>query len=169
MAEEIKKETTEETTEETAGTAEETTVAGEHSKNFEEAREIYRKKTEEIRQKSQEANEALTQGKGRLKLETPIRSGSGEIDELAYDFTELTGLEYTEAMDSDISASQIFRITNRQALSLFAAAAAKQTPALDSRDILERIGMTDSVVASQLAILFFSASTRAGRLRISRR
>ena len=168
MAEEIKKENMEETVE-TTETEDEGTVVGKHTKNYEEVREALQRTAEEIKQKSQEANEALAAGKGKLKLETPIKSSEGDIDELAYDFTELTGLEYTEAMDGDMNASQIFRITNRQALSLFAAAAAKQTPALDRRDILERIGMTDSVVASQLAILFFSASTRAGRMRISRR
>ena len=48
-------------------------------------------------------------------------------------------------------------------------AAAKQTEKVDTRDIIERIGMTDAVEAVQLATLFFSASTRAGRLRISKR
>lgn len=132
-------------------------------------REELEERTREIREKSKEANEALTEGKGKLELEKPIMAGDTEIKELVYDFTELSGLEYTEAMDSDMNASQIFRITNKQALSLFAIAAAKQTPQLDRRDIVERIGMTDSVAATQLAILFFSASTRAGRMRISRK
>lgn len=153
MAEEIKREETPE----------------ERAERLEEAKRVLQAKTEEIRAKTKEANEALMQGKGIFKLEKPIKSGEEEVTELAYDFTEMTGLEYTDAMDSDPNASQIFKITNRQALSLFAAAAAKQTPLLDRRDIEERIGMTDAVEVIQLATLFFSASTRAGRLRISKK
>ena len=121
---------------------------------------------EELRAKSKEAQEAMSEGKGILTLETPIRAGDEEIRELAYDFTVMTGLDYTEAMDSDSEASQIYRITYRQGLALFAKAAAKQTPRLDMRDILSKIGMTDALEGVQLATLFFSASTRAGRLRI---
>lgn len=135
----------------------------------EEVKEIMKARIEEVRQKNKVANEVIGEGKGRLELETPITAGDEEITELAYDFTVLTGLEYTAAMDSDFQAQQIYRITYRQALALFAAAAAKQTPALDSRDILERIGMTDAVEGVQLATLFFTASTRAGRLRISKK
>ena len=149
--------TTEEKTEEVKKTKEE------------EVKEIMKARIEEARQKNKMANEVIGEGKGRLELETPIMSGDEEITELAYDFTVLTGLEYTAAMDSDFQAQQIYKITYRQALALFAAAAAKQTPALDSRDILERIGMTDAVEGVQLATLFFTASTRAGRLRISKR
>ena len=83
--------------------------------------------------------------------------------------TYLTGMEYTDAMDSDPNAQQIYKITDRQALALFAKAAAKQTDKVDMRDIIERMGMTDAVIAVQLATLFFSASTRAGRLRISKK
>ncbi len=128
-----------------------------------------RERNEEIRAKSKEAQEAMSQGKGRLSLETPILAGDEEIKELAYDFTEITGTEYVDAMDSDINAQQIYRITYRQALALFAKAAAKQTDGVDARDIIERIGITDAVEGVQLATLFFSASTRAGRLRISKR
>ena len=72
-------------------------------------------------------------------------------------------------MDSDPNAQQIYRITYRQALALFAKAASKQTDKIDMRDIIERMGMTDAVEAVQLATLFFSASTRAGRMRISKK
>lgn len=123
---------------------------------------------EETRAKLKESDEARAKGKGRLRLETPITSGDEEITELAYDFTELTGMEYADAMDSDQNAGQIYRITYRQGLSLFAQAAAKQTDGVDMRDIVERIGITDAVEGVQLATLFFSASTRAGRLRISK-
>lgn len=138
-------------------------------KAIEELRKKYKEQIEERKAKNKEAQAAMSEGKGRLKLETPIRAGDEEIKELIYDFNELTGIEYTDAMDGDINAQQIYRITYRQALALFAKAAAKQTEKVDARDIIERIGMTDAVEAVQLATLFFSASTRAGRLRISKR
>ena len=103
-----------------------------------------------------------------MKLEKPITAGDKEITELAYDFNDLTGVEYTMAMDSDMNARETFKITYRQSLALFAAAASKHTEALDSRDIIEKIGMTDAVEGVQLATSFFVASTRAGRLRISK-
>ena len=124
---------------------------------------------EEVRARTKEAQEAMGQGKGRLRLEKPIQSGDEEITELVYDFTEMTGVEYTDAMDSDQNAIGTYRITYRQALALFAKAAAKQTERLDMQDILSKIGVTDAVEATQLATLFFNASTRAGRLRISKR
>ena len=124
---------------------------------------------EEVRARTKEAQEAMGQGKGRLRLEKPIQSGDEEITELVYDFTEMTGVEYTDAMDSDQNAVGNYRITYRQALALFAKAAAKQTERLDMQDILSKIGVTDAVEAVQLATLFFNASTRAGRLRISKK
>ena len=124
---------------------------------------------EEVRARTKEAQEAMGQGKGRLRLEKPIQSGDEEITELVYDFTEMTGVEYTDAMDSDQNAIGTYRITYRQALALFAKAAAKQTERLDMQDILSKIGVTDAVEATQLATLFFNASTRAGRLRISKK
>ena len=92
-----------------------------------------------------------------------------EITELVYDFTEMTGLEYAAAMDNDANAQQIYRITYRQGLALFATAAAKQTEGVDMRDIMEGIGLTDAVEGVQLATSFFAASTRAGRLRITKK
>lgn len=124
---------------------------------------------EEVRQKQKEAREALMAGKGRLRLEKPFEYMEQEIEELVYDFTELTGMEYADAMDIDASASNAFRSTYKQNLALFAQAAAKQTPGLDMQDILERIGITDAVEGAQLAALFFNASTRAGQMRISKK
>lgn len=124
---------------------------------------------EEAIHKAKEANEAMREGKGRLRLEKPIVSGDQEITELVYDFTDMTGLDYTSAMDSDPNAMQAFKITYRQALALFAASAARHTEMVDTQDIIERIGMTDAVEGVQLATLFFSASTRAGHLRISKK
>lgn len=124
---------------------------------------------QEIKEKSKEAIEAMREGKGRMRLETPIKAGDSEITELVYDFTAMTGIEYTNAMDSDPNARQTYKITYRQGLALFAAAAAKQTPNVDSRDIIERIGLSDAVEGVQLATSFFVASTRAGQLRISKK
>ena len=143
-------------------------TGAENENTTEKTAELVRKSLEEIREKSKESLEAMREGKGRLKLEKPITAGDKEITELAYDFNDLTGVEYTMAMDSDMNARETFKITYRQSLALFAAAAAKHTEALDSRDIIEKIGMTDAVEGVQLATSFFVASTRAGRLRISK-
>lgn len=137
--------------------------------NREEMQKVLAQRLEEIKAKSKEANEAMSQGKGRLRLEKPFKCGDDEISELAYDFTELTGMEYTDAMDSDPNAQQIYHITYRQGLALFAKAAAKQTERVDMEDVISKMGVTDAVEAVQLATLFFSASTRAGRMRISKR
>ena len=143
-------------------------TGAENEKSQDNTEELARKSLEEIRAKSKESLEAMREGKGRLQLEKPIVKGDKEITELAYDFTDMTGVEYTIAMDSDMNARETFKITYRQSLALFAAAAAKHTKGLDSLDIIENIGMSDAVEGVQLATSFFVASTRAGRLRISR-
>lgn len=152
-----------EVTEEIIEATEETT------EEKETAAEKFKAQMEEIRSRAQEANEALAEGKGKLHLEKPIALGDTTIEDIVYDFTELTGMEYIDAMDSDQYAQNVYKITGKQALALFAKAAAKQTPGLDTRDIMENIGITDTVEAVQLATLFFNASTRAGRLRISKK
>ena len=135
----------------------------------EEAQEKIRAEWKERSEKMKVALEAIQEGKGRLALETPILSRDEEIKELTYDFMALTGLEYTEAMDSDPKAQTNGRITRRQGLALFAMAAAKQTEGLDMQDIVERIGATDAMEGIELASVFFNASTQAGRLRISKK
>ena len=144
-------------------------TGAEEKNNTENTIALLKERLQEYKTKSAEATAAIKEGKGRLRLETPIMANDEEISELAYDFTDLTGMEYVAAMDSDPNAMQIFKITYRQGLALFATAAAKHTEAVDSRDIMERIGMTDAVEGVQLATLFFSSSTRAGRLRISKK
>lgn len=124
---------------------------------------------ERLRKIIQDTNEIIKTGMGRLKLEKPIRSRDREIEELIYDFTSMTGMEYTEAMDGGLNSGRVYDITYRQALSLFAKSAAKQTEDVDSKDIMEQIGMTDALEATQLATLFFNASTQAGRMRISKK
>ena len=133
-----------------------------------ELREKIKSELEKQRKLIEEANAAIAQGKGRMRLETPIRAHDREFDELAYDFTTLKGYEYTDAMDSDTNANNAFNITRRQALALFAKAAAKQTDGLDMQDIIGEISVTDSVEAVEVATLFFTASRRAGRMRISK-
>lgn len=148
-------------------------VISETATEVDEAREALQAKArelaDEIRQKNLIAQEAMKEGRGRLTLEKPIHAGDRDIDELVYDFTELTGMEYADAMDSDPNAQQIFRITNRQALALFATAAGKETECVDRQDILSKISITDGIKGAQLATLFFSASTRAGQMRISKK
>lgn len=142
----------------------------EQAKKNAEIREQMRKQAEEERAKLKESLEAMREGKGRLALETPILAGDKEINELTYDFTELTGLEYTEAMDASPNAGQsLSGLSYRQGLSLFAKAAAKQHEGLDMLDIVSRIGATDAAEAVELASIFFGASIRAGRKRISKK
>ena len=147
-------------------TAEE--IAAENKKKREEIQERARQQIEEIKEKTKIALEAIAEGKGVLNLDTPIISGDHEVKELKYDFSAITGMEYTTAMDMDPNAQQIYRITYRQGLALFATAAAKQTDYVDTRDIMERMSVKDAVEGVQLATSFFAASTREGRLRISK-
>lgn len=98
--------------------------------------------------------------KGTLALATPIRARSKDITVLHYDFTKLTGWEYAEAMDSDSNARNVFVVTKKQAICLFAAAAAKATADVDIQDIKERIGLADAQRAVQVATLFLTASAR---------
>lgn len=120
-------------------------------------------------EKMREAGEIMASGRGVFRLERPIPADDREIAELSYDFMALTGEEYARAMDGDMDAQQIFKITYRQALELFAAAAAKQTEGVDSVNIIDGLGAADASQAVQLAMLFFTASTRAARMRISRK
>ena len=113
---------------------------------------------------------------GKMKLLQPIRAAGQDITELKWNFRNLTGWEFASAMDCD-SASNVFRITNKQALGLFAASAAKETTIkndggveihpLDAQDIRQRIGIDDCVKAVQIAAVFFVASAREANKRIS--
>ena len=101
-----------------------------------------------------------TISKGTLELAAPIRARSKDVTELHYDFTRLTGWEYAEAMDSDPAARNVFIVTKKQAICLFAAATAKVTPDVDAKDIKERIGLADAQRAVQVATLFLTTSAR---------
>ena len=106
-------------------------------------------------------------GAGKLELAVPIKSRDKEINELEWDFTILTGKEYVQALDADRAAPNAFTLTNTQALAFFAAAAARKTAGLDTRDIRDRLGMQDAVKAIQIAQVFYAACNRAGNARIT--
>ena len=106
-------------------------------------------------------------GTGTMQLYTPIQDGQNRITELKWDFLALTGREYAEAMDMDPNARAAFSMTSKQALCLFAEAAAKATGGLDARDIRDRMGIMDAGKAIQLATVFFRFSSLAGDSRIS--
>lgn len=106
-------------------------------------------------------------GKGKMLLKVPIQDGENLVTTLHWDFTMLTGAEYANAMDQDSKASNNFRLSNTQALCLFAAAAGKATDGLNAEEIRRGISMVDAVKAAQLATVFFSASSRGGDARIS--
>lgn len=148
---------------------EETTEEEQRRRNAEKRKQIEERRAEEQRRLKQ-AMEAMREGKGRLELEKPIVAGDKEIKELVYDFTELTGLDYTEAMDSGIGTGRnLSGLGYRQGLSLFAKAAAICNEGLDMQDIVSRIGATDAAEAVELASIFFSGSILAGRKRISKK
>ena len=106
-------------------------------------------------------------GTGTMQLYTPIQDGQNRITALKWDFLALTGREYAEAMDMDPNARAAFSMTSKQALCLFAEAAAKATGGLDARDIRDRMGSMDAGKAIQLATVFFRYSSLAGDNRIS--
>lgn len=105
--------------------------------------------------------------KGTLKLMKPIRARSQDVTELHYDFCALTGEELMNVLDSDI-AGNMFAISNRQALALFAETAGSCNELVDSKDVIKRISGPDSVKAMQLAKLFYNASSQAGNKNISK-
>ncbi len=148
---------------------EETAEDEQRRRNAEKRKQIEERRAEEQR-RLKAAMEAMREGKGRLELEKPIIAGDKEIKELVYDFTELTGLDYTEAMDSGLGAGRnLSGLGYRQGLSLFAKAAAICNEGLDMQDIVSRIGATDAAEAVELASIFFSGSILAGRKRISKK
>lgn len=99
--------------------------------------------------------------RGTLKLKKPIRAQSEDLTELYYDFSKLTGWEYVEAMDEGGTTRNVFEVSQKQALCLFAAAAGKATNGVDAVDIRTRIGMEDTLRAVQIAMVFIVASARA--------
>lgn len=107
--------------------------------------------------------------KGRFKLLVPIEDGEKQYDALTYDFNKLTGWELAKAIDGsgDRNANPS-NVTDTQALSLFAVAAAKCTGGLDAKDIMERLSAQDAIAAISVASIFFRGSLLAGSLRITK-
>lgn len=124
---------------------------------------------EEQRERARSAvNEAAY---GKFLLDVPFMSDDHEITELEYDFRALTGVEYANAMDSSNNSkgADAFHLTDRQALALFAAAAAKKTKHVDKDDVLRGLSITDSIKVIQITTIFFVLSSRAGNLRIMKK
>lgn len=112
---------------------------------------------------------AETLSQGKFKLRKPIRDGEKVYDELQYDFQALSAWELAKAIDAGTTGqSNVFRITDTQALSLFAAAAAKATAGLDATDIRERMGAADGLAAMRVASIFFNAFSLEGSLRFTK-
>lgn len=106
--------------------------------------------------------------KGKMQLVTPIRASGKDIDVLHFDFTKLTGWEFAQALDRDESGkNNAFRLSQTQAIELFAAAAAKMTPDIDTEDIRHRMGIEDAIKAAQISTSFFNFSSRAANARIT--
>lgn len=98
--------------------------------------------------------------KGTLELATPIRARSKDIKELHYDFSKLSGWEYAEAMDSDPTTRNMFVVSKKQAICLFAAAVSKVMPEVDATDVKQRLGIADAQRAVQVATLFLTRAAR---------
>lgn len=109
-----------------------------------------------------------TLGKGVLKLKTPIRANDKDVTELQYDFLKLTGWDIVMGMDADRTARNAFMVSSKQALTLFAMAAARETAGVDVEDIKRRIGVEDAILAIQTASLFYAAASSSGLKRISK-
>ena len=117
--------------------------------------------------------------KGTLKLMSPIRAHGQDVKEIKYDFCDLTGMEMMDALDSVATINNMFGISNKQAMALFAATAEKCAPMVDdggkltrlfdAKDVKARLGAADSVKAMQLAKLFYNASSQAGNSNISKK
>lgn len=115
--------------------------------------------TEKRERENQARAIADAYSKGTLQLIQPIMSNGHEVTELKFDFMALSGWETVEAMSSE-EKYNAFRLSYRQGLSLFAAAAAKATEDVDKEDIIANIGMQDTMKAVQIATVFFNASSR---------
>lgn len=115
--------------------------------------------------------------RGKMKLMKPIRAHGQDVKEIAFDFCALTGAEMMDALDT-VPVNNVLAITNAQAMALFAATAEKCAPYIedggmrtrlfDAKDIKKQLGAADFSEALQIAKLFYTASSQAGRNNISR-
>jgi len=140
---------------------------GDNITSIEEKKEEIKNAATEEKKLTDPTEQVKRLASGELLLENPIKSGAQSYDKISYDFRKITGWDYADAMDSDSKNSNLFWITAKQALSLFAVAASKATPGMSSMDVKEQIGMGDTMNAVRIATAFFIASTRAGNMRIS--
>ena len=116
--------------------------------------------------------------RGTLKLMNPIRAHSQDVTEIRFDFCGLNGMDMMDALDSVPTVNNMFGITNKQAMALFAATAEKCAPQVsdggittrlyDAKDVKSRMSAADAIKAMQLAKLFYNASSQAGNNNISR-
>lgn len=116
--------------------------------------------------------------RGKLKLLHPFRAHGQDVKEVTFDFCDLTGTEMMDALDEVVTVNNMYGISNKQALALFAATAGKCAPMVedgstltrlfDAKDVKARLGAADSVKAIQLAKLFYQASGQAGNSNISK-
>ena len=135
-------------------------------------------KKEEPREIADPAEQLRELCRGVLKLMTPIRAHSQDVKEIKFDFCAMTGMEMMDALDSVPTVNNMFGVTNKQAIALFAATAEKCAPIIDdggkltklydAKDVKGRLGAADAVKAMQLAKLFYNASSQAGNNNISK-
>lgn len=121
--------------------------------------ETIKEKIDQVVEKTKVSEQAMKEGKGKLKLEKPMKSGEDHITELSYDFTSITGLDLVNALDKD-NTTMTSHVTNKQALYLFAAAAAKVTEKVDVTDIVSQISAEDACIAVVYAKIFFQLCCR---------
>lgn len=109
--------------------------------------------------------------RGKRELLVPFRAHGQDVKEMEYDFFSMTGMEMLDALDSDM-VNNVLAISNKQALAIFAAAAAKRAPVIeengfktrlyDAKDVRERLSPADCVAAIRIAKLFYQASGQTG-------
>lgn len=120
------------------------------------------------REKKLAMTAAEVSSRGAIELYEPIKDGDREYTRLEYDFKALRGTEMADALDSDDGGrGDVFRLSRRQAIALFAAAAEKKTDGLFAKEIKERLGVVDALNAVRIASLFFLSTSRAGNYLIS--
>lgn len=133
-----------------------------------EKQEAKKNETPAEREKRIAMTAAEVSSKGCIELFDPIIDGEREYKKLEYDFKALRGTELADALDADDgNRTDPFRLTRRQAISLFAAAAEKKTDGLFAKEIKERLGVVDALNAVRIATLFFISTSRVGNFLIT--
>lgn len=135
-----------------------------------EKQEAKKNETPAEREKRIAMTAAEVSSKGCIELFDPIIDGEREYKKLEYDFKALRGTELADALDADDenrNRTDPFRLTRRQAISLFAAAAEKKTDGLFAKEIKERLGVVDALNAVRIATLFFISTSRVGNYLIT--